>query len=197
LLELTQGTGSKLHAAGREDVDVRTLGEGRPFIVEVKEPHFRKIDLFKLKETINRKAKNQIEVNNLTFSSKEGVRNLKRGESAVKVYRAIVKFARELSDDELSQLERLNNQIINQFTPIRVMHRRARKTRTRYLYKVDAKKLKPNVVELLIRCDGGLYIKELITGDEERTKPSISSTVGVPATCVTLDVVKIEMDVTI
>ncbi|UCH37377.1 MAG: tRNA pseudouridine(54/55) synthase Pus10 [Candidatus Bathyarchaeota archaeon] len=133
LLELTQGTGSKLHAAGREDVDVRTLGEGRPFIVEIQEPRFRKIDLLKLKETINRKAKNQIEVNNLMFSSKEGVKNLKRGESSVKVYRAIVEFARELSDDELSQLERLNNQTISQFTPTRVMHRRERKTRTRYL----------------------------------------------------------------
>jgi tRNA pseudouridine synthase 10 len=197
LLEMTKGTRIKLHAAGREDVDVRTLGDGRPFIAEVKEPQFRKIDLLKLKKTINRKAKNQIEVSNLAFSSKEGVKNLKRGEAAVKVYRAIVEFARKLSDDELSQIEQLNNIPINQITPLRVMHRRAIKTRTRYLYKVDVKKLKPNVVELLIRCDGGLYIKELITGDEERTKPSVSSTVGVPTTCLTLDVMKIEMDVTI
>jgi tRNA pseudouridine synthase 10 len=196
LLEMTKGENMRLHAAGREDIDVRTLGTGRPFIAEVKEPKYRKIDLLKLKETINRKAKNKIEVNTLMFSSKEGVKNLKGGESAVKIYRAIMEFTRELSEDELSQIERLNDRLINQITPLRVMHRRAVKTRKRYIYRVDVKKLKPNVVELLIRCDGGLYIKELITGDEGRTKPSVSSAVGVPAKCLKLDVMKIEMDVT-
>jgi tRNA pseudouridine synthase 10 len=38
------GTGHALHGMGREDVDARMLGRGRPFIIEVKEPRRRRID---------------------------------------------------------------------------------------------------------------------------------------------------------
>ena len=34
------------------------------------------------------------------------------------------------------------------------------------------------MLELLIECEGGLYIKELISGDENRSKPSVSEILG-------------------
>ena len=37
------------HGAGREDIDARMLGTGRPFIVEAVRPKRRAIDLNKLK----------------------------------------------------------------------------------------------------------------------------------------------------
>lgn len=37
--------GSKFHGAGREDIDVRMLGNGRPFILELKSPLKRSLDL--------------------------------------------------------------------------------------------------------------------------------------------------------
>ena len=44
------------HGAGREDIDARMLGTGRPFIVEAVRPKRRTIDLNKLREEINGQA---------------------------------------------------------------------------------------------------------------------------------------------
>ena len=194
LLEIADGRGAKLHASGREDVDVRTLGSGRPFVAEVKRPRRRKIDLEELGRRINHEAEGKVEVTGLKFSSKEEVRNLKEAEKSVKVYRAVVEFERELSEEELSKIKELGDRLISQETPLRVAHRRAMKTRKRYLYGIKLKRLKPNLVEMWVRCQGGLYIKELINGDEGRTKPSVTEAVGVPAKCVELDVMSVELE---
>src|SRR3989304_6065912 len=42
------------HGAGREDIDALMLGDGRPFIVEAKKPHRRRIDLKDLESGINK-----------------------------------------------------------------------------------------------------------------------------------------------
>lgn len=47
-------------------------------------------------------------------------------------------------------------------------------------------------IESIIVCDGGCYVKELISGDEGRTSPSIAETVGIKAYCKELDVLEIE-----
>ena len=39
--------------------------------------------------------------------------------------------------------------------------------------------------------DGGLYIKELVSGDGDRTNPSLSGRLGVPALVTDLDVVEV------
>ncbi|GAG61152.1 unnamed protein product, partial [marine sediment metagenome] len=39
---------SKFHGAGREDIDVRMLGKGRPFVLELKNPKIRTLDLEKI-----------------------------------------------------------------------------------------------------------------------------------------------------
>ena len=46
-LKLTKGREAKFHGAGREDIDVLMLGSGRPFVLEIKEPKIRNIDLAK------------------------------------------------------------------------------------------------------------------------------------------------------
>ena len=38
MLEIFQGTEHAFHGMGREDIDVRCLGRGRPFVLEIKEP---------------------------------------------------------------------------------------------------------------------------------------------------------------
>ena len=45
---------------------------------------------------------------------------------------------------------------------------------------------------MLIKCQGGLYVKELIHGDDDRTKPNISSVIGKKIVRIELDVVNIE-----
>ncbi len=45
-----------------------------------------------------------------------------------------------------------------------------------------------------VRAESGTYIKELVSGDDGRTRPSLAEILGTPATCVALDVVKIHWD---
>ena len=45
-----------------------------------------------------------------------------------------------------------------------------------------------------IRCQGGLYIKELVSGDEGRTIPSVASILKTKAKPCELDVLKVIME---
>ena len=51
------GTGAKFHGAGREDIDVRMLGSGRTFVLEILEPKIRDLDLETLQEEVNNYAR--------------------------------------------------------------------------------------------------------------------------------------------
>jgi tRNA pseudouridine synthase 10 len=46
-----------------------------------------------------------------------------------------------------------------------------------------------------IKCDAGLYIKELISGDGGRTKPSLSALLGVEAEVTELDVLDVDLNI--
>ncbi|MEM2466292.1 MAG: tRNA pseudouridine(54/55) synthase Pus10, partial [Candidatus Bathyarchaeia archaeon] len=117
---------------------------------------------------------------------------LKKAESAQKEYRVTVEFEKEISDADLKLLEeKLSGTVIKQRTPLRVLHRRADLTREKYIYKVKAKRLSPKRAELKVRCQGGLYVKELVTGDEGRTTPSVSEILGNKAKPIRLDVLKV------
>jgi len=194
VLEMTGGERSAFHAAGREDVDARMLGAGRPFVIEVKKPKKRFIDLWALENAINNYAKGKIEVLGLTFASREDVERVKKGERTEKTYRVVVELERKVSDEDLKLLESaLTNCRVSQQTPIRVLHRRADKTREKYIYETKVNKLTPKMIELRIRCEGGLYIKELVTGDMGRTKPSVSEILKVKAVPIELDVLNVKL----
>jgi len=193
VLERTGGVSAKFHGAGREDVDAIVTGNGRPFVVEIKEPKRRRIDLKELEEEINRRAGGKVEVLDLAFSDKKRVRSLKeRARVAEKSYRALVEVEREVTDEDLERLEKsFNGCLINQYTPKRVLHRRADKLRVKKVYEMRAKKVDDKKIELLVRCQGGLYVKELVSGDGGRTKPSVSEVLGAGARCLELDVVSV------
>jgi len=191
-LEKTEGEDISFHAAGREDVDARMLGPGRPFIAEVKKPKRRFIDLQDLAHAIDKQAQGKVEVLNLRFASKDDVRRLKKAEASEKVYRAKVGFDRDVSDEELETVEKtLTNTVVRQQTPLRVLHRRADLVREKYIYEAKIKRLTPNRAEMRIRCQGGLYIKELITGDEGRTEPCVAKIVTAGAKPLELDVLDV------
>jgi tRNA pseudouridine synthase 10 len=186
------GIGAKFHGAGREDIDVRMLGKGRTFVLEIKEPKIREINLKQLEIAVNEHAKDKVEISEMKFVAKDRRAEIKESSrDTYKVYKAIV----ELEDDvEPVILDSLNSlKIINQRTPIRVSHRRADKVRTREIMKLDYKKLDTNILELIIQCEGGLYIKELISGDENRSKPSVAEILGTSAKCIQLDVMEVNI----
>jgi tRNA pseudouridine synthase 10 len=190
--KMAKGREIALHGAGREDIDARMLGSGRPFVLEVKEPKKRFIDLQKLEQVINEGAKGKVEASRLRFADKNVVRQFKKAEAAEKVYRVIVEFGREVSDGELERIKKaLSNITVRQQTPKRVLHRRADLIREKYIYKAKVKRLSPNRAEMQIRCQGGLYIKELVNGDEGRTEPNVASILNAKATPIQLDVLSV------
>ncbi len=195
LLSKTGGEDLAFHASGREDVDARMLGTGRPFVIEVKKPKKRFIDLQSLAEQVNKLATGKVEVLNLRSASKDDVKRLKKAESTTKVYKVYIDFDRNVTDEELNAItESLTRSSIRQQTPLRVLHRRADLIREKYIYEANIKRLAPNRVEMKIRCQGGLYIKELVSGDEGRTVPSVASIINAKAKPIDLDVLKIIME---
>jgi len=194
IINLTNGIKASFHASGREDIDARMLGEGRPFVIEITKPQKRFLDLKKLEGRINEYAKGKVEVSNLRFADKTIVRKLKKAEASQKEYHVIIEFENKIDTKYLHILEeKLANAIVKQKTPLRVLHRRADLTREKYIYEVKVKKLSHNKAEMKIRCQGGLYVKELVTGDEGRTMPNVSEILRNKAKPIKLDVLKVIM----
>jgi len=179
-----------LHASGREDVDVRALGTGRPFVAEVKRPKRRRLPV--------EGSEYEDELVWLRFEryvNRDWVQRVKGDESKKeKVYLALVYVPEGVDEGDLRALEEFFEDVtIKQRTPKRVLHRRADVVRERKVYWVKARKLNDKSFEALIKAQGGLYIKELVSGDEGRTEPSFSSFLGKEATCASLDVVWVSL----
>ncbi len=65
------------HGMGREDIDVRCLGRGRPFVIEMKEPKLRNFDPKKLMQMVNNEANGSVEITSLRDSNRSEVVRLK------------------------------------------------------------------------------------------------------------------------
>ena len=180
------------HGAGREDVDARMLGTGRPFVIEVKEPTQRTPDLDAIETSINTEGNGAVEVEGLTFASHEMVERVK-GLDASKTYRATVAFDDRVSADDLNAaIDELDGTTVEQYTPNRVDHRRASLTRERTVYNIEATLEDPTTATVELHGEGGLYVKELISGDDGRTEPSLAGLLDVNATVDALDVLAVE-----
>jgi tRNA pseudouridine synthase 10 len=188
LKKLSEADGYVLHASGREDVDA-TNSAGRIFVLMLKNPKEREFDL-RNAEAIIAETK---EV------SVEGLKFVKRGFVEVvteshfdKTYAARAEFGKELSEDDIKLLCSLAGKNIAQRTPTRVSHRRADLVRHRKVKRVDITEHSGKNVTIVIKAEAGTYIKELISGDEGRTEPSMSGILGTEAKCISLDVSEIE-----
>lgn len=191
VIESSGGTDVVLHGAGREDIDALMLGTGRPFVLEVKEPLYRHFDLIDLENSINRSAENRIEVKGLRFVEKKMVVEVKTAD-ADKVYRVRLTFSEAVSEEELkASLDKLCTKI-KQRTPSRVAHRRSDKVRTRTVHFAKFMDLDADGATICIRCESGLYVKELISGDDERTKPNLSELLGTKVLVKELDVIGVK-----
>jgi tRNA pseudouridine synthase 10 len=195
LLEAAEGEKTAFHASGREDIDARMLGNGRPFVIEISKPKNRFLDLKTLEAAVNANAAGKVEVSGFRFTNKDVVRRLKKGESAQKEYRVLIEFDNAVSEEGLRLLEeKLSGASVKQQTPLRVLHRRADLIREKYIYEVKVKKVSLKRTEMKIRCQGGLYVKELVSGDEGRTTPNISDLLGNRAKPLKLDVLNVIME---
>ena len=201
LMELLKAKDHALHGMGREDIDARMLGNGRPFVLELKEPvHRRKAlgDMKAMERLINERAKGAVEIEGLRFSNLKEIRVLKDHRSK-KSYEVEVEFAEEEKVDRPGldkAFTQLRGKVIDQRTPERVAHRRADLVRNRTVHAIDGNITGPRTARLSITGDAGIYIKELITGDGGRTEPSLAGLLGVGCKVLALDVVMIHDDLT-
>ncbi len=186
-MKVTKGEGHKLHGYGREDIDALCLG-WRPFVLEIVSPKRRKLNLKLLQSEINKDSR--VKVRNLRWSSPEEVVKIKESRGR-KEYKCLVVCKRPVDKKDLKKLKKLET-IITQKTPTRVMHRRSDLKRKRRVYKIKAKYLSPKRFELTVLAESGTYIKELVSGDGGRTKPSVSSILGNECECKNLVVTKVE-----
>ena len=195
--EVVKAAGAKdtvFHGAGREDIDALMLGDGRPFIVEAVHPLKRHIDLTRLQHRINRYASGKVEVLGLKYVEHPAVESIKQAK-ADKVYRLRVTFGAKISKESLiSALDIIAKAPIMQSTPTRVAHRRADLVRERKVHYTKLEELSPDGLSatIVVECQGGLYVKELVSGDEGRTKPNLAENLDVEAKVAELDVIKIE-----
>ncbi|MDF2955846.1 MAG: tRNA U54 and U55 pseudouridine synthase Pus10 [Candidatus Alkanophagales archaeon MCA70_species_2] len=181
-----------LHGCGREDIDARMLGRGRPFVAEVVAPRRRTVNLQRLEEKIKESSGGKVEVFGLRYVTKDAVEIVKNVKAA-KTYRFKLRLGAKVEEKHLrAALEGLKG-VIRQRTPRRVVHRRADIVREREVYDICLIEFgKHPVVE--IKCESGLYVKELVSGDEGRTKPSLSELLGVTAEVFELDVLDVEFE---
>jgi tRNA pseudouridine synthase 10 len=185
-MKSTKGKSNAFHGMGREDVDARCLG-WRPFVIEIIGSKIRNINLKEIQRKIN---KTRIKVKKLKFSNKFTVRRIK-SERGDKVYRVIVKFDKPIEKKDLKKLKDLKG-MISQRTPVRVAHRRADLVRKRLVKQLRCRQINKKKIELTVKTNAGLYIKELVTGDNGRTKPSVAEILNVKAMPKDLDVLKVE-----
>jgi len=188
-LAATGAQGSRFHGMGREDIDARMLGRGRPFVLELLRPRSRTLDLARMAAELARDAVDRVEVLDLRPSDGAEVVRVKEA-SPEKSYR--VGVTGDVPVAKVNEaLELALRQAIAQRTPKRVAHRRSDRVRTRRVVAARVVEATPGRFTLDLRTEAGTYVKEWVEGDDGRTSPSLASLTGVPLKVEFLDVLEI------
>ncbi|KAJ3106343.1 putative tRNA pseudouridine synthase Pus10 [Phlyctochytrium planicorne] len=210
------GESHKFSSAGREDVDVLMLGNGRPFYLEVcnpRKPDVTMAELVDIEQKINDQAQGKIVVTHLQRVSKESTWSLKDSASTKKkAYTTLVKLSTPVP---LSECERISAQteiLLKQQTPIRVSARRSDLIRDKIIHSLKvyfephtSSEPRPegtgdgittsSILRVDLTTSAGTYVKEFVHGDAGRTVPSLREMLDVSDAAVeTLDVVDVDLD---
>ncbi|KAF6172550.1 hypothetical protein GIB67_007063 [Kingdonia uniflora] len=199
VLPICRGDNYKFHAAGREDIDVRMLGSGRPFLMEVQNSRHvpTEVSIEEIEEKINSSEVKLVRVRNLKVVGIQGWALMREGEAEKqKQYAALVWISRPLEDDDGKCISSFTDMHIMQRTPVRVLHRRSPLEREKIIHwmKVERVVGRSQYFMLHLCTQAGTYIKEFVHGDLGRTKPSIGSILGCRAEILQLDVTDVKMD---
>ena len=186
---------TSFHGMGREDIDVRCLGRGRPFVIEVKRPKKRTLDIEELLTLIAAGAEGLIEVDELRPSTRPEVARIKETK-AEKSYR--IRFAIEGDpmdqEDVEARILALSGAMLEQRTPKRVAHRRSDLVRKRELVSIVNVVVEDKEIQFDVRCQTGTYVKEMVHSDDGRTTPSVAEVLERPCEVLWLDVLEIHAE---
>ena len=190
----------RFSSSGREDLDVRMLGEGRTFVLELLDakrvPADEDAVVWLAMERALNSGSECVEVRGVRLCSKAEWTAMKAGvETKCKRYRAIVHSTAALTDATLAPLTALTFPLtVQQRTPIRVLHRRSAMTRVKLLHGLEWHRINAHWLQLDIVTSAGMYVKEWVHGDRGRTVPSMTSLLGSLCECVQLDVTELLHD---
>lgn len=169
-----------LHGAGREDVNVRMLGKGRPFCLELVDS-LRTVDevaarLPSLEAAINaaggcKNAGGGVAVSRLRVAGPAELPSDVQavGEGKRKHYRCVVWVSRAVRREEVVKMLRdaPEELVVQQATPIRVLHRRTLLDRPRSIFDMRAEWINEHFFQLDLTTSAG----EEEEGREKRAKP--------------------------
>ncbi|KDD73934.1 hypothetical protein H632_c1718p2 [Helicosporidium sp. ATCC 50920] len=198
-------------SSGREDIDVRMLGSGRPFALQIAEPRWLPSPdaVRSLQDRLNAQQQGFVEVRHLSLLDAATVEAIKKSSSEhQKSYAAVCWAARKPTPADFAALAAAGPLVVAQQTPVRVLHRRSNAVRERTVYSMSAHAL---VLEagagardqtdadghwfvLRLTTQAGTYIKEFVHGDMGRTSPSLGDLLGCETRIAFLDVTDVHDD---
>ncbi|KAI9281080.1 hypothetical protein BY458DRAFT_430091 [Sporodiniella umbellata] len=198
---------AKFCTAGREDANVRMLGTGRPFFLELINPRIPRLtdqEYQELENEINESPehKNSVQVRHLTYIKPKDTKIIKEGEEKkTKKYRALVWLSEPLTDELTQRINEAGSKVcpIIQKTPVRVFQRRAAIDRPKTIYAASIVRVsdKPEEAHFGVyemHAQAGTYIKEFVHGDLGRTQPNLANLAGIhSADLLELDVVDVDL----
>ena len=191
---------SKLNSAGREDMDVRMLGGGRPFILEVHNPRApppSRDDFLEMEAALEAADDGVVTARGLHVTDHASYYKMHEGSAEKqKVYTAVCWASKRLTAEDMASLSEVKELVVQQATPVRVLHRRSPATRPRTVHSMSAELVPgaPHFFVLRLKTQAGTYIKEFVHGDFGRTRPSVGELLGCAADIMQLDVTEIDMD---
>lgn len=179
----------KFHGAGREDLDVKMLGRGRPFVYEVVGVRNESADLEAIDARLREVYEGRIELDPFKKVERSRVPYWKEAHLD-KCYRAWIETDSPVDPELLQSLIGRSLEII-QRTPSRVAYRRADLERQRSVDIFGVGEVTDRGFTIDIRCMHGTYVKEWVNSDEGRTKSSLAELLSVGCECAALDVLDI------
>ncbi|GAB1295865.1 tRNA pseudouridine synthase Pus10 [Apodemus speciosus] len=137
LLTVFKAESFNFSSSGREDVDVRTLGNG--------------------KQKINTSS-DKIQVRDLQLVTREAIGRMKEGEEEkTKTYSALIWTNEAIQKKDIGFLDDLKDLKIDQKTPLRVLHRRPLAVRTRAIHCMETHYLDEHHFRLRLKTQAGTY----------------------------------------
>jgi tRNA pseudouridine synthase 10 len=193
ILEMTSGEEIRFKPIGREDNDSRVLGNGRPFVIELRGAKQVPLILTPLQELINKSGSGKIEVTRLARTTREVARKITTRVQTTVLYRVILKLKAEITVEKLETLERVFSKVmVSQYMPSGKS--RPRQRQQKYIYETLIRRLASDQIELTIKCQGGTRIRDLISEVEFKTEPNLTDILEAETSETQVDVMDVQVE---
>ncbi len=166
------------------EIQVRMLGRGRPFLLELLQCRkgAKEVEeaLHQLKDIVNSGANGKnvngaVTVSDFELTNKRDCEGFQEsGQRKRKSYSCVVYTKESRSAADLRVMLEIGELEIHQQTPVRVMHRRSMAIRKKIIYSLQPCWINSHFFLLELQTAAGTYIKEFVHGDFGRTRPNIS-----------------------